>query len=338
MNSSTSNSNNKTKKYLLGLLVLMVFFLLFDRGLFYLIRQYEKSYYSRGDFEQKFNRYLQGKDFTALIFGTSRTWEGIHPTYIEETFNKKAFKETFQGKGPKYNYYFYQMFKKHAGTPKVVIYGVDYFIYTVQSDRRWMARFKLEDEEKIDYWTTPSLLWKYKHRIDLFTNNMLIAANEKESTEEEKEKADKKQFAEFDKIQNHTGINPKVSKLVKRHPKFHRQGWPTPPGEEGEYFFKLIELLEKDGVTVILVILPDHIGTYHTNRQKRRLVMNLRGLKKKHKNVHLLNYNMPQLFPLKEDRFFLDGGWGQTNSHLSKDGAIELWKRMSKDMAKHFQY
>ena len=40
-----------------------------------------------------------------------------------------------------YNYFFYQEYKKHMGKPRVVIYGVDYFLFKITSERHWMRRF-----------------------------------------------------------------------------------------------------------------------------------------------------------------------------------------------------
>ncbi|MCP5047817.1 MAG: hypothetical protein GY940_11645, partial [bacterium] len=102
----------KTGRYIARFLLFLLFMFIFDRGLYYLLNRMEKNFYPpKSDFEKHFEFYMADKSFSTLIFGTSRTYEGIHPAYFEEKLGEKAFKETFQGKGPKYNYYFYQLYK-----------------------------------------------------------------------------------------------------------------------------------------------------------------------------------------------------------------------------------
>lgn len=255
MSSSTSNSNSKikkVKKYLRGFFFFILFIFLFDRGLFYLVSSLESHFYLKKDFEKRFERFVKNKGFSTLIFGTSRAYEGIHPYYIEKALNQKAFKETFQGKGPKYNYYFYQLYKKYAGIPKVVIYGVDYFIYTVTSDSKWMAQFDIEEEEgeKIGYFSYPLLLVQYKKKIDNFLNNILIYFKERMEPVETNDG-----FEDFIKIQTYTGLTVKDKELVTRpRRRYRRQLFPSFPGKEGRYFMKLLDELDRDGVTVVLVL------------------------------------------------------------------------------------
>lgn len=333
MNSSTLNSKSSLKTVLVRFIIFISALFLFDRALFFLIHTFESSFYSRSGFEDQFRRYVADKHFDVLILGTSRAYEGLHPAYFEETFGVKAYKDTFQGKGPKYNYYLYRMYKKYAGVPKVVVYGVDYFIYTIESDPRWLSRFEQDIAgENIDYWSSPLLLLKYKKRIDTFSNNLLILFNQPEPREEKKD-----EFEEYTRLQEYTGISPEKKNLVSRRKgRFLRQLFPHPPGREGHYFFQLLEQLKQDGVTVVLVLLPDHIGSYKTNFQRSDFVHHLRTLQRTHKNLHIYNYNRPQQFPLDNDFYFIDGGYGHTNSHLTREGARELWRSLSKDLEKHF--
>ena len=282
---------------------------------------------------------MKDKEFSTLLFGTSRSYEGIHPCYIEEELNQKAFKETFQGKGPKYNYYFYQLYKKYAGITKVVIYGVDYFIYTVTSDARWMSRFDIKETgEEVDYFSfsPPLLLVTHKPRIDNFLNNVLIFFNEKM---EEKPAETNNGLEDIIRIQEYRGIKKDVEKLITKPPskKYDRQFFPQYPGKEGKYFIKLLDQLQQDGVTVILVGLPDYFGSYKTNFQRKDFIAHLKGLMKDRPKLYVYNYNRRYEFPLHNTSYFIDGGYGCSNSHLSREGARVFTKKLCSDLKKHYR-
>ena len=252
---SLSISSSSVKKYLTGFFLFILFAFLLDRGLFLLIHNIEANFYTSNQFEERFARFVEDKQFSTLILGTSRTYEAIHPVYLEEHLGQKAFKETFQGKGPKYNYYFYKLYKKYAGIPHVVIYGVDYFIYNVETDPKWMARFtikKQDETDTVDLFSSPLLLLEYKKKIDNFHNNVLIRLKEKKSPQEEAES-----FKDFIKIQEYKGIELSNKKLITRRPHtFIRQIFIRYPGKEGRYFRRLLDELAKDKVTVIFAVLP----------------------------------------------------------------------------------
>ena len=303
--------------------------------MYYLLYKAEEGFYGKNEYQTQLEAFLKGKHFSTLILGTSRTYEGIHPAYLELYLHQKAFKESYVGKGPKYNYYFYQLYKTYAGIPKVVIYGVDYFIYTITSDSKWMARFNLageDKEKKIDLFSAPLLLVKYKKKIDNFLNNVVIDFSKIIGTVKPGEP-----FKEFIHMQTYEGAPKKDNEKIKGRPEhFKRQLFPRPPGTEGEYFIKLLDELKKDGVTVILVGLPDHIGTYKTNFQRLDFVHHIKELRQKYKNLFFYNYNRPNHFPLRNDQYFNDGGYGQTNSHLSLEGARAFNKMLAKDLEKHY--
>jgi hypothetical protein len=296
----------------------------------------EANFYPKTEFEELFARYVSDKEFSTLIFGTSRAYEGIHPVYIEQELGEKAYKETFQGKGPKYNYYFYKVYKKYAGVPKVVIYGVDYFVYTVISDPKWMSRFDIDqtEEEKIDYFSSPLLLLEYKEKIDNFHNNVLIHFQELQASRKKKEDC----LQDFFDMDNYTGIEIPDKKLIGKRPRrYERQFFPRPPGKEGRYFEKLIEELAADNVTVILVGLPDYFGSYKTNFEREEFLLNLKRIAREYKSVYIYNYNRPRNFDLRNPDYFNDGGYGQTNSHLSKTGAKEFNRILCQDLKKHYR-
>jgi len=327
-------NGKKILTYVAGVLLFLVCLFLTDRGLYYLINRMETDMYSKNDFELRFEEYMQGKSFNTLIFGTSRTYEGIHPIYFEKYLGVKAFKEAFQGKGPKYNYYFYKLYKKYAGVPKVVVYGVDYFIYNVTSDPKWMSRFKLEEETPaFDWFAAPLLLVHNKKKIDNFHNNLLMELGKKPATEVNKDR-----FKDIIDVQVYTGIMQQGDLLkaeyTRRH---HRQVFMTPPGVEGEYFDKLLKELDRDGVTVILTGIPSFYGTYKTNFQHNAFLLQLKSFLRIYKRLYILNFNRPGKFPLEDKAYFNDGGYGQTNSHLSQLGSQKFCEMLLKSIADHYK-
>lgn len=332
MSLSTSSSNQK--KYAIGFFILILFLFLFDRGLFFLISTLEANIYKKNKFEKRFENYLKDNDFSTLIFGTSRTYEGIHPYYLEAEIGQKAYKESFQGKGPKYYYYFYQLYKKYAGIPKVVIYGIDYFIYNITSDTMYLARFKNQiPQKKVNYFSAPLLLLKHKKTIDIFHNNLVNLLKEKENPDHTEDS-----FDDFNHMQIYTGaINPNKKPIAKRPAKYTRQLFFHFPGKEGLYFEKLLEEMDKDNVKVVLVGLPDYIGTYKTNFERRDFILDLKRWERKYENVFFYNYNRNYKFPLDNVDYFLDGAYGLTNSHLSRMGAEVFNKKLIEDLKKHYK-
>ncbi len=332
MNLSILNFNFKGRKYVLRLLFFLLCLVVCDRVLYIGISSFESHFYQEGDFEARLARYLKSKKFNTLIFGTSRTYEGIQPFLIKKKLNQDCFKEAHQGVGPRYNYYFYQVYKKYAGIPKVVIYGVDYFIYTVESERKYMSRFVKESPwEKAGFFSTPLLSIENKKNIDLLVNNIIESFKEKDE-------AVRLQSKDIEEIQKHEGGNSDPSRLIEKRPlKFKTQGFPLPPGQEGDYFVKLLDELQNDGVTVVLVCLPDFYGSLVTNEEHSLFMEHIRELQTNYLSVYVYNYNSLKRFPLKNPAYFLDGGYGMTNSHLSKEGAVLLNESLCKDLEKHYR-
>jgi hypothetical protein len=324
----------KLLKYIGYFCLFLLFVVLFDRSLYYLIFRMEEDFYSKNEFEQRFEKYMEGRSFSTLILGTSRAYEGIHPIYFDRLLGVKAFKETFRGKGPKYNYYFYKLYKKYAGVPKVVVYGIDYFVFNITSDLRWMARFNQEEaKEKIDFFAAPLLLVKNKPKIDNFYNNIMIRLKEKKDPE-----ADADSFKDIIDIQKYMGINKPDKKINTRiTPNYGRQPYPRYPGKEGKYFDKMLDEMIQDGVTIILVALPDYIGSYKTNYERGVFINHLKIQRRKSENVFIYNYNRPKRFPLSNTENFNDGGYGQTNSHLSRKGAELFCNLLIEEITRHYQ-
>jgi hypothetical protein len=233
--------------------------------------------------------------------------------------------------GPKFNYYFYQEYKKQVEIPKVVIYGVDYFIFTLSSPRYYMRFFNRDDYRDDLYKPGISLLISNKPQIDSFLAHVLNHYNETLF-----KNAGTKRKKKFKIIDRFIGFPKKGELSLKKPPFFKMKKYKPFPGREGKYFLKLIEDLNKDGVKLVLVILPDFIGTYETNFQKDLFIRGILELIESYKNVFLYDYNSPEKFPLSNQEYFNDGGFGSGNSHLSLEGAKIFNQLLIKDLAKHY--
>lgn len=321
-------------KYFKYIILLLIAFVVMDRVLYYTLVKTESKLYGEVNYFDILKDYMDDKKFDTLILGTSRTHDAVHPGHIE---GNRAFKEADRGRGPMYNYLFYKKYKKMAGVPDVVIYGVDYFIFSLRSDRKMLARFPeldIEDLEQTGLFDNFSLLLSNKEKLDQFTNNCISEMKQRINKGYE----DKiRKSIEFD--QKYLGIGSDASRLIKKKPRRMEDcryyGY---PGVEGKWFKKLLDEFDKDGVRVMLVIIPDYYGTYMTNCEKRSLIIEMQKMIADYRKISLHNYNMPEVFPIKDDSLFRDGGFGNPNSHLSAKGAEYLYKNLlSKDLMKIYR-
>ncbi|HDP95107.1 MAG TPA: hypothetical protein ENN40_07085 [Candidatus Aminicenantes bacterium] len=316
MNLSTSNS-----KFLKRLAVFVAFLsalFVFDRSAYFLITRLESAFYGAENFKSRFVDFAEGKNFSTLILGTSRTYEAIHPLYFRTILSENAYKEAQFGKNPRYNYHFYQFFKTHAGVPEFVIYGMDYFIYNSRSNKRWLARLDKLHETFIPF-SSLSLLLTNKQQIEEFFEAVIQQWNKRLSPGNHHEVMD------FVTLQKYVGSLHKPGVVVTRKPRhFWRQKYPRFPGKEGDYLRLLLSELDRDGVTTFLVLIPNHLGTFRTNFQRGQMLRDLRRLQRNFKNVHILVLDTPDVFPINNEEFFINGGWGRTNCHVSRSGAREF--------------
>ncbi|MCK4889796.1 MAG: hypothetical protein KAS97_07680, partial [Candidatus Aminicenantes bacterium] len=280
----------------------------------------------------KITDHLQKNNYNPLIMGSSRTYEGIHP-FLLDSKKLNPFKWGFAGFGPKYNYYFYKLYKKIKGKPKVVIFGIDYFIYTLFSSPSALAELNTGTDSGfiLNYLDPSILLLKNKKNIDIVIKDIISSFSPGENAP----------IRNIDEIQAYTGSKKSTLKNYKvyteRKGPYKGSAFTKPPGIEGEYFFKMLDELREDNVKLILVVIPEYIGTFRTNKFQRIFRMHLKRLKKKYENIRVLNYNYIKKFNLGDDSLFLDGGYGYTNSHLSKKGA-EIFNKMLKRDIENIKY
>ncbi len=328
-----------SRRILWVVLFLAVLFV-FDRGLFFLVHGFEKDFYkTRGlrsifwkkrDFNKHFLELPKGT-YSTLIMGSSRTHQGIHPQYFAGQLKENAFKVAKAKARIKFNYYFYHEYKKVAGVPKVLIYGLDYFMFRKRSNAAFMDVVTGKNSGHAGYKKGPLLLVSNKETIDLFFNDVLEKISKRFARTLSPHRVT---FKVIDPFIGYGGKEP----LDKGNPgRFDRFDYEPYPGEEGIYFTRLLEDLHADGVTVILVYLPDYIGTYESNAQRERFRGDIRKLTGGYSNVFIYDYNHPDRFSLEKEEYFCDGGYGKTNSHLSITGGRVFNRRFLKDIKKYYQ-
>jgi len=333
MNSSISSFKQQGKRVLSDLLAFFLFFFLFDRLLFVGIHKAESRFYkniSSNSLKEKFAQAKGRGEYEVLILGTSRTYDGIHPWYIQDELGVKAFKEAFVGKGPMYNYFFYQEYKKDLGIPRVVIYGLDYFLFNITSERHWLKRFPDSLVDGNYFKNGISMLWANKSRIDEFSNTYINNLRNSPWTD-----ANYLSERDLTRMEAYRGVVSPGKIDSVEPPRFRKVIFFGYPGKEGEYFLKLLDELHRDKVSVLLVSLPEFIGTYWTNSNHRKFLRNFRKIGHKYDNVHFYDYNDPEIFDLANPDYFIDGGFGKTNSHLSRSGSEILNNLLVKDLRQY---
>ena len=320
MSSSTRTSSLRRAAATAVLLLLALFVL--DRGLFRLIVAAENSFYKDPGYAERFDAYAAGKHFDALILGTSRAYEGIHPVYFRKALKLNAFKDAFKGRGPRYNLSFYRFFKERNGAPRLVVYGVDYFMFAARSAKSSLTRFE-PDRGPFRLFAEPSALLGNKKEVEDFLNDLGDALEQKLKPRPSGPKRD------FLRNETYAGKPPKGKPLPTAKPKqFLRQIYLITRHTERAYFRTLLKEWNRDGVLVVLATIPDHIGSYETNFENDKFLEDLRRQAAPFPNVRFFDFNRPDLFPLDKAEYFINGGWGLTNSHLSKKGARLYNKRL----------
>ena len=96
------------------------------------------------------------------------------------------------------------------------------------------------------------------------------------------------------------------------------------PGREGQYLTRLLQQWADEGVAVLLIDTPDYIATYQTNFERDRFVEAVNALVGNRSNCVFINYSDPRRFPLQEAAYFVDGEYGNPNSHLARPGVVQF--------------
>ena len=251
-----------------------------------------------------------------LILGTSRGYEGIHPALIQREFGVRAFKEAYKGKGLRYQYEFYRLYRQVVRPPRVVVFTLDYFMFDTPSDPLQLRRLGPAGAPDGRARPAPWGLRLVSHRSQVERTVLRIL-----------ERVQARIGGGFDPdhrvadMEAYTG--EPVSRVVERAEpaEFRRADYRPHPGIEGEYFDRLIREWAAEGIVVVLVYPPDYVGTRETNVGHEAFIADVRRLVRACPTCSVLDYAGAERFPIATAKYFLDGGYGNTNSHLSQSGA-----------------
>lgn len=327
------------------LLLLVLMFFLFDRGLSLVIKKSMESFYSNNQYEKNVLGSLQlnrKNYFNTLIMGSSRTEYGIIPFYLYENLKLVAFSSARRGRYAKYHYHFYLQYRKKYGKPRFLIYGTDYFMFRRSSDPTGLnaltgkgdpgKAFEIDtvgDREPV--WVSKAMrLYRIKNRFQTFMTDALdLFAFSVESGKREGVTP-----LGISKFKGWPGSIPAENRIKPL--KWRRFEYTPFPGVEGGDLIRLLDELRKDRVKVFLVGLPEYVGTYETNIERGQHVADMLRIARKYGNVSYFNFNTPESFDLTDYRLFVDGKYGEWNSHLSIHGAYRLTRQLCQKIRNHF--
>ena len=319
-------------------------FLVFDRLVFLGVRRGADRYYaSLGTTALQFSKgtFFGSGDGDLLIFGSSRARYAFAQDILSSRLNKRVVKEAAAGKFPKYNYYFYQKYRRTFPRPRAVIYGLDYFMFEKDSDSRGLARFgrdiklsALDPGGRVNP-TSPlvsrvSSLYRMKPAIDRFLGDLMKfdrAAEDEDAPPATNRPGRKKRPAAPRKRKTNT-VKPDS---------WQTRTYQVFPGREGSYLLKLLSDLKNDAVPVFLVIIPDYVGANDTNFEQDKFKADIRSLAARFENVRFLDFNRTDRFDLDDPKYFWDGAWGKSNCHLSLKGMIGFSARLAAELKRAFK-
>ena len=269
--------------------------------------------------------------YQVLVLGSSRAFEAIHPAAIERALGVKAYKEAGKGKGLRYAYEFYRVYRDLVGKPRLVVYGVDYFMFGMPSDPALLRRFQAAPAAEGDRGRLVALeTFAQKDTNDRAIVRILERAQQRLVSA----------MGEFDPEHNQADMasytGPPVSRVVPRAEpaRYERVPYARFPGLEGEFLLRLLHACAEDGVPIVFVYPPDYQATRQTNFEHDAFVSEFRRLIAGPGGAVFYDYDDPARFPLADPALFWDGDWGRTNSHLSRRGAEAFARLYLPDLAR----
>ena len=307
-------------------LVLFSSFLLLDRSLSTVIKHLSDLWIRAQEVKGNSIIFKDAINVDVLIMGSSRAYRAFDPDLLSRLTGYSVRQEASQGKYIRYNYEFYKKYRSFSSPPKNLIWGLDYFMFGLKSGKKHMAQLVPldKDEAQLAGNTTPitpshtlmerfSELLRNKTVYQHYFYDFLKSFNIREKTVSKRE---------YSTSQAHIRNTARPKHIYYYH--FHK-----PPGKEGAHLHRFLELLQRDGVTVSLVILPDYIGTWESQVSKDEYVAVWRDIASSHDFIRLINVNDPERFDLSNHLLFHDGGYGKVSSHLNHSGSVLLTRRIA---------
>lgn len=333
----SASAGTSRRRTALAVLVFVLAVVAFDRIFFTALQLAQPPVDRRSELRKKLDGLPDKRQYRMLILGTSRTFDAVHPAYIARELGIRSYKEAFQGKGPRYNYEFYQLYERVVGRPKWVIYGVDYFLFEITSEQWAMDRFNMRADARGGGQMRGGVLLTLANKpaddrtivraLEALQERMVVPSGHQ--FDAEKNPADMDAYLGPDVYQP-TGREIPVTFDPKPFPPF--------PGAEGRYFARLLEQWRAEGVGVMLIYTPDYVRVHERNYEHAKAVACFRRLIQNHPNCVFIDYCDPRKFPLYRASFFEEGGRPiAVNSHLSKYGVVEFNRLFIPDLRRFIQ-
>jgi len=284
-------------------------------------------------------------DGDILIFGTSRADKAFDQKWLAAKLDKRIVKATYAGRYPQFNYFYYLRYRRENPPPRAVFYGMDYFMFGRTSRSEELAflgqTIKLDDLDPAGSGNGASPLlsrvsWLYRKKpaIDDYLGD-LIRLDRGAETGTDDEEGDTPVIPRGSRAQliREKRDDPSHVKSNPRKPRpFEPRGYTPYPGNEGNYLKELLAAMEQDGVPLIIVFIPDFIGTNITNFELDKFKSDIGALARSYRNATILDFNRPDRFNLKNPVLFIDGGWGKTSCHLNAKGKMAFTRKFAKEV------
>ncbi len=318
------------KQYIKEFTILLILLLIIFLGM----NEFQKKYNNNSGHYCKQYQELNNPQVNAnaIIIGTSHTLHAIIPSYLNNNINKNRNKKdnlifynfAFNGANPKfYNQWYNEIFANQYNKPKLIIMGVDWFIF----ERKWLWRDLELDSEYFtnktfyDFWINNKNSIRDFDRINLIVNKFPFLKYRQDLQYSIKFQVGNPDFQNnffdngyvpFNKIMNEESSKPTSIKT-------------TIDKKQLIYFTNLIKQFTSQNIKIVFVSTPEYNISldFYVNLESLRLVKNIAQIN----NIEFLNYNNELRSQINGNEL-LFSDWG----HLNKKGSEEFTKIFAKDL------
>ena len=314
---------SEIKLFFRKVIIFVVIFLLLDMVLVPLFLVTSKKFVH--------SAYYEIKNADCLIFGASHSSFALNPSIINE-YGLTAVNYSKGGHNSVLNYYLYEKYRKEFSPPKVVIISCPYFNFSAETDSETIFNL-LSYSEFAGYMFSNIFefklkLFKYRKILsDMHTQIFKSIFSEKKPIRKIGYLYD---FSpELKNTNLTTNIQIPSDRVVYFKEDYVEDGYSKKDisnKEIIEYFHKLLKILQKDNVFVVLVEIPEYIGTRESILNKEIFYKEVKEEIKEYTNTIFINQTEIESFDFEDKTLFFDGGYGLTNSHLSYKGSNQYTK------------